>query len=56
LIAAGPGAGRSTGLSVDGTVEGLRALARDRDSFRPADAALLATPEAFARAVLGSTG
>jgi glycosyltransferase involved in cell wall biosynthesis len=53
LAAAGPGAGRATELSVEGTVEGLRALARDRESFRPADRELLATPEAFARAVLG---
>ena len=53
LVAAGPGAGRSTELSVEGTVEGLRALARDRASFRPADRTLLATPEAFAHAVLG---
>ena len=54
LQAAGPGAGRSTELSVEGTVDGLRALARDRQSFRPADHTVLATPEAFARAVLGS--
>jgi hypothetical protein len=32
----------------------LRALARERDAFRPADRALLATPEAFAAAVLGT--
>jgi glycosyltransferase involved in cell wall biosynthesis len=53
LAAAGPGAGRSTELSVEGTVEGLRALARDRSRPRSVDQALLATPEAFARAVLG---
>jgi glycosyltransferase involved in cell wall biosynthesis len=54
LAAAGPGAGRSTELTVAGTVAGLRALARDRETFRPADRTLLATPEAFARAVLGA--
>lgn len=53
LAAAGPGAGRSTDLSVDGTVAGLRALAADRSTVRSVDHALLATPEAFARAVLG---
>jgi len=53
LAAAGPGAGRTTELSVDGTVDGLRALAQDRSSVRSVDQALLATPEAFARAVLG---
>jgi hypothetical protein len=53
LTAAGPGAGRATELNVDGTVDGLRTLARDRESFRPADRTLLATPETFARAVLG---
>jgi hypothetical protein len=53
LAAAGPGAGHSTELSVDGTVEGLRALARDRSTLRSVDQTLLATPEGFARAVLG---
>jgi glycosyltransferase involved in cell wall biosynthesis len=54
LAAAGPGAGLSTELSVDATVAGLRALAQNRSTVRSVDATLLATPEAFARAVLGN--
>jgi hypothetical protein len=53
LIAAGPWAGRATELTAQATADGLRALIRDRNAFRPADKTLLATPEAFAARVLG---
>ncbi len=53
LLAAGPGTGQATELTADSTADGIRALIAERDSFRPADRTLLATPEAFAARVLG---